>query len=101
MTLSMDHADESPRRRIERTVAENPVVVLGQIGCCMCHVVRKLLASLGIHPTVIQLEEGELTKTAPEPVIFVGGVLVGGLDRLIGLHLSGQLIGKLVDVGAL
>lgn len=100
MTLSMDRDDESPRQRIDRTVAENPVVVLGQNGCCMCHVVRKLLTSLGVHPTVIELE-GEVAKTAPEPVVFVGGVLVGGLDRLIGLHLSGQLMGRLVDVGAL
>ncbi|KAJ6804995.1 putative glutaredoxin-C7 [Iris pallida] len=99
--LSIDAA-EAPERRIERLIAENPVVIFSRGSCCMCHVMRRLFASVGVHPTVIELEEAEEASAAGGlPAVFIGGSPVGGLEGLIGLHLSGSLVPRLREVGAL
>ncbi|CAN1217526.1 GRXC6 [Linum perenne] len=85
----------------------------------MCHVMKKLLATIGVNPTVIELEDHEISalplpppsqESAAEehasrnqmaPAVFIGGTCVGGLESLVGLHLSGHLVPKLVEVGAL
>ncbi|KAK9076109.1 hypothetical protein SSX86_004442 [Deinandra increscens subsp. villosa] len=115
--LAID-TSESTEMRIQRLISENPVIIFSRSGCCMCHVMKRLLTSLGVHPTVIELEEdeiGALSASQPEgeeeegggggetvaPAVFVGGERVGGLESLVGLHLSGQLVPKLVEVGVL
>lgn len=77
----------------------------------MCHVMKRLLSTIGVHPTVIELEEEEIgALTAqdsgddgsagnPAPAVFIGGTRVGGLEGLVALHLTGQLVPKLVEVG--
>ncbi|CAN4120250.1 unnamed protein product [Withania somnifera] len=35
------------------------------------------------------------------PAMFIGGTRVGGLESLVALHLSGGLVPKLVEVGAI
>uniref|UniRef100_R7WDJ7 Monothiol glutaredoxin-S5 n=1 Tax=Aegilops tauschii TaxID=37682 RepID=R7WDJ7_AEGTA len=35
------------------------------------------------------------------PAVFVGGRLLGGLDRLMAVHISGELVPILKDAGAL
>ncbi|CAM8960589.1 unnamed protein product [Rhodiola kirilowii] len=89
--------------RIQRLVTENPVVIFSRSSCCMCHVMKNLLASVGVHPTVIELDEVEIRglKGDGAPVLFVGGNRVGGLEGLVGLHLGGQLVPRLIEVGAL
>lgn len=78
----------------------------------MCHVMKRLLSTIGVHPTVIELEEDEIGALAaednddassgsPAPAVFIGGTRVGGLESLVALHLSGHLVPKLVEVGAL
>lgn len=77
----------------------------------MCHVMKRLLSTIGVHPTVIELDEEEIgALSAPveddrggavAPVVFIGGTRVGGLESLVALHLSGHLVAKLVEVGAL
>lgn len=106
--------------RIQRLINENPVVIFSRSACCMCHVMRKLLATLGVHPTVIELDEDEIgaLPAAPSPseeeevgencsgykaavpAAFIGGNRIGGLESLVGLHVSGLLVPKLVEVGA-
>ncbi|XP_038986331.1 glutaredoxin-C7-like [Phoenix dactylifera] len=104
--LSIDGA-EPPEERIERLILENPVLIFSRQGCCMCHVMKHLLATVGVHPTVIELEEAEETAAAASaaavglPALFIGGSPVGGLKGLIGLHLSGLLVPRLREVGAL
>ncbi|XP_071695951.1 glutaredoxin-C6-like [Rutidosis leptorrhynchoides] len=100
---------ESTEMRIQRLISENPVIIFSRSACCMCHVMKRLFASLGVHPTVIELEEGEIGALSVlqgggetvAPAIFIGGERVGGLENLVGLHLTGQLVPKLVDVGVL
>ncbi|XP_010904892.1 monothiol glutaredoxin-S9-like [Elaeis guineensis] len=110
---------------IRRVVEENPVVVVGRRGCCMVHVVRRLLLGQGVNPTVCEVGEdadeaaliGELhPEMAAEggdggahlrgqgmvlPAVFIGGRLVGGLDRLMAVHISGELVPILKQAGAL
>ncbi|XP_022941086.1 glutaredoxin-C6-like [Cucurbita moschata] len=107
-SLSIDVA-ESAETRIRRLISEHPVIIFSRTSCCMCHVMKKLLASIGVHPTVIELDDHEIdalasfssTTPAAAPAVFMGGSYVGGLESLVALHLSGHLVPKLVEVGAL
>ncbi|XP_021907696.1 glutaredoxin-C6-like [Carica papaya] len=115
--LSIDEA-ETTETRIQRLIAEHPVIIFSKSSCCMCHVMKKLLATIGVHPTVIELDEDEIASLPPPspsssiesggfsercapPAVFIGGTCVGGLESLVALHLSGNLVPKLVEVGAL
>ncbi|XP_043688299.1 glutaredoxin-C9-like [Telopea speciosissima] len=102
-------------------VSGNAVIVFGRRGCCMCHVVKRLLVGLGVNPAVYEVDEkdescvvDELNSIAaaaaadvPEkpqfqfPAVFIGGKLFGGLDRLMNAHISGELIPILKKAGAL
>nr|CAD1834329.1 unnamed protein product [Ananas comosus var. bracteatus] len=42
---------------VRRVVAESPVVVVGRRGCCLGHVVKRLLQGLGVNPTVCELAD--------------------------------------------
>jgi glutaredoxin 3 len=101
--------------RIQKLAAANAVVVFSQSGCCMCHVVKRLLCDLGVAPTVHELDEesggADLEKAllrllgagsqGPVPAVFVGGKLIGGLDRVMAAHINGTLVPQLKEAGAL
>ncbi|KAM1118626.1 hypothetical protein ACFX2I_042913 [Malus domestica] len=110
-TLSIDVA-ESAETRIRRLISEHPVIIFSKSSCYMCHVMKKLLAAIGVHPTVIELDNHEIAALPYDdqqqqqscntpPAVFIGGTCVGGLESLVALHLSGHLVPKLVQVGAL
>ncbi|XP_027348342.1 glutaredoxin-C9-like [Abrus precatorius] len=103
-----------------KMVSENAVIVIGTRGCCMCHVVQKLLHGLGVNPPVYEVDEGDVAVVAGElsrkivsfcggddggtvefPAVFVGGKLFGGLERVVATHISGELVPILKDAGAL
>ncbi|KZV51856.1 hypothetical protein F511_06899 [Dorcoceras hygrometricum] len=114
--LAIDVA-ESTEMRIQRLISENPLIIFTRSSCCMCHVMRHLLSTIGVYPTVIELEEDEITALSRRdtssdeaedplpppgaPALYIGGVCVGGLESLVALHLSNNLVPKLVEVGAL
>ncbi|XAR70783.1 Thioredoxin-disulfide reductase [Bertholletia excelsa] len=111
--LAIDVA-ESAEMRIRRLISENPVVIFSRSSCCMCHVMKRLLSSLGVHPTVIELDEDEIpalpsatgegsssASGGGAPAVFISGSHVGGIDSLFALHLSGHLVPKLAEAGAL
>ncbi|OIT01239.1 PREDICTED: glutaredoxin-C6-like [Nicotiana attenuata] len=114
--LAIDVA-ESTEMRIQRLISENPVVIFTRSSCCMCHVMKKLLSAIGVHPTVIELEEDEIAAlpsttavtgdevisdgSGEAPAVFIGGTRVGGLESLVALHLSGRLVPRLVEVGVI
>ncbi|WJZ84854.1 hypothetical protein VitviT2T_004433 [Vitis vinifera] len=89
--------------RIQRLISENPVIIFSRPSCCMCHVMKRLLSTIGVHPTVIELDDEEIGALAAHsaPAVFIGGTRVGGLESLVALHLSGHLVPRLVEVGAL
>ncbi|KAJ8643643.1 hypothetical protein MRB53_005391 [Persea americana] len=51
--LSIDVA-ETTEARIRRLISENPLVIFSRSSCCMSHVMRRLLTTLRVHPTVIE-----------------------------------------------
>ncbi|XP_075504183.1 glutaredoxin-C6-like [Primulina tabacum] len=112
--LAID-VSESTEMRIQRLISENPLIIFSRSSCCMCHVMKHLLSTIGVYPTVIELEEDEITtliqrETSDDatsagasgvPALYIGGVCVGGFESLAALHLSNNLVPKLVEVGAL
>lgn len=113
--LLMKTVDESPVDKIRRLTTENAVLVFSMTSCCMCHVVKRLLCSLGVHPAVCELdeEEGGLemekilralvggAQKSSVPAVFIGGNLIGGLDRVMAMHIEGDLVPKLKEAKAL
>ncbi|KAF8409181.1 hypothetical protein HHK36_005255 [Tetracentron sinense] len=102
---------------VEKKALENAVIVFGRRGCCMCHVVKRLLLGLGVNPAMYEVDEEDEVSVILElqrigggqgndskvqfPLVFIGGRLFGGLDRLMGTHISGELIPILKQAGAL
>ncbi|RZS06832.1 hypothetical protein BHM03_00037562 [Ensete ventricosum] len=84
----------------------------------MVHVVRRLLQGQGVNPVVCEVDEdadeAALVAGLPGaddddidlaaaalPAVFVGGRLVGGLERLVAVHIAGELVPILKRAGAL
>lgn len=96
---------------VTRMVLENAVIVIGRRGCCLCHVVKRLLQGLGVNPPVYEIDDHHEASVAAQlftgaetvqfPAVFVGGKLFGGLERVMATHISGELVPILKDAGAL
>ncbi|KAF8098334.1 hypothetical protein N665_0268s0004 [Sinapis alba] len=116
-SLSIDE-EESSEAKIRRLISEHPVIIFSRSSCCMSHVMKRLLTTIGVVPTVIELDDHELSSlpmaledeysgggggsvVVPSPAVFIGRECVGGFESLVALHLSGHLVPKLVQVGAL
>ncbi|XP_047060889.1 monothiol glutaredoxin-S5-like [Lolium rigidum] len=113
-TVKTEMAEAAPASReeqqeVERAVSESPVVVVGRRACCLSHVVKQLLQGLGVNPAVHEVADeaslaglaGGGVEAAALPAVFVGGKLLGGLDRLMAVHISGELVPILKKAGAL
>lgn len=101
---------ESTHMRIQRLINENPVIIFTRSSCYMCDVMKRLFYSIGVYSTVIELEDSEITDLTAfhhhhgdsvAPAVFIGGSCVGGLENLVAMHLSGHLVSKLVEIGAI
>ncbi|KAH7681630.1 Glutaredoxin and related proteins protein [Dioscorea alata] len=101
-------------------VKGNMVVIVGRRACYMSYVAQRLLEGLKAYPTMYEVSEvfvarmtlirnlgrilSENDKTLVAPmflVVFIGGKLLGGLDRLIAIHVTGKLIPMLKAAGAI
>ncbi|KAG6523643.1 glutaredoxin-C3-like [Zingiber officinale] len=101
--------------RVERLASESAVVIFSVSSCCMCHAVKRLFCGMGVSPTVVELDEDPRGKemeralsrllgagSAPAvPVVFIGGKLVGAMDRVMAAHINGTLVPLLKEAGAL
>ncbi|XP_015953689.1 monothiol glutaredoxin-S9 [Arachis duranensis] len=56
---SRDTNKKKKSKMVERIVLENAVIVFGRRGCCMSHVVKRLLLGLGVNPVVHEVEEND------------------------------------------
>ncbi|XP_072988556.1 glutaredoxin-C9-like [Typha latifolia] len=114
--------------KVARMASGNAVVVFSLSGCCMCHVVKRLLIGLGVGPTVYELDQMERSggggreiqavlaqllvstsagpavgpaSTSAVPAVFVGGKLLGGVEKVMACHINGSLVPLLKQAGAL
>ncbi|GAA0174865.1 oxidoreductase [Lithospermum erythrorhizon] len=108
----------------EELVSENAVIVFSRKGCCMSHVVKRLLQGLGVNPPVYEVDEQDEEKVIKKlgelmindtdeakaavvvermvfPAVFIGGKFFGGLDRIMATHITGELTPVLKQAGAL
>ncbi|URE19275.1 hypothetical protein MUK42_34646 [Musa troglodytarum] len=76
----------------------------------MCHVVKRLLLGLGVGPTVYELDQlgrggreihSPSVSAAAVPAVFVGGQLLGGVEKVMSCHINGSLVPLLKQAGAL
>ncbi|GMY10236.1 glutaredoxin-c9 [Fagus crenata] len=113
---SMSLAAEGTEKIMVNMVSENAVIVFARRGCCMSHVVKRLLLGLGVNPAVYEVDEKDEVGVVKElemisngkdgnkvqfPAVFIGGRLFGGLDRVMATHISGELVPILKEAGAL
>ncbi|CAM0908446.1 unnamed protein product [Alopecurus aequalis] len=101
--------------RVKKLASQRAVVIFGASNCCMCHTVKTLFTLLGVSWTVHELDKDPRGKevervlaamvgparSAPVPAVFIGGALVGTTDRVMSLHLGGELVPLLRQAGAL
>uniref|UniRef100_A0A6V7QRQ2 Glutaredoxin domain-containing protein n=1 Tax=Ananas comosus var. bracteatus TaxID=296719 RepID=A0A6V7QRQ2_ANACO len=99
--------------RVTKLASQRAVVIFTVSSCCMCHTATRLFCELGVNPTVYELDkdskgkemEKELVKlmgrSPPVPAVFIGGKLIGSTDKIMSLHLSGNLVPLLRSAGAI
>ncbi|KAE8009584.1 hypothetical protein FH972_006015 [Carpinus fangiana] len=88
-------------------LAEKGIVIFSKSTCCMCYAVKVLFKELGVTPMVCEIDQDpegrEMEKAlmklgcnAPVPIVFIGGHLIGSTNEVMSLHLSGQLMPRLL-----
>ncbi|EES16092.1 hypothetical protein BDA96_08G130600 [Sorghum bicolor] len=101
--------------RVMKIASERAVVVFTLSSCCMCHTVTQLMADqLSVNALVHELDSDPRGKDMERallkmlggrgpavPAVFIGGKLVGGTNRVMSLHLAGELVPMLKSAGAL
>ncbi|KAM0889340.1 hypothetical protein ACQ4PT_027783 [Festuca glaucescens] len=100
--------------RVMNLASERAVVVFTLSSDCLCHTVERLFSDqLGVNVLVHELDQDPVGKemerallnvlgTGPSvPVVFIGGKLIGGTNKVMSLHLGGELVPMLKNAGAL
>lgn len=99
--------------RVLRLASESAVVIFSLSSCCMCHAVKRLFCGMGVNPTVYELDQDPrgaeieralkrlLGNSSSVPVVFIGGKLIGAMDRVMASHINGSLVPLLKEAGAL
>ena len=99
--------------RVRRLASQRAVVIFGASNCCMCHAVKTLFTEMGVSWNVHELDKdprgkdleralaGMVGRSPSVPAVFIGGSLVGTTDKVMTLHLGGQLVPLLRQAGAL
>ncbi|XP_071703426.1 glutaredoxin-C1-like [Rutidosis leptorrhynchoides] len=103
-----------PLEKVAKLVSQSAVVIFSLSSCCMCYAVKSLFSSMGVNPTVYELDQDPVRGKEIEkglvrlmgnsmsvPVVFIGGKLVGSMDRVMGSHINGTLVPLLKKAGAL
>ncbi|XP_077239867.1 glutaredoxin-C1-like [Tasmannia lanceolata] len=99
--------------RVLRLGSQKAAVIFSTSSCCMCHAIKRLFCELGVNPAIYELDEDSkgremekalislLGRGPSVPAVFIGGKLIGSTDNVMSLHLSGHLIPKLKEAGAI
>jgi glutaredoxin 3 len=100
--------------RVMNLASERAVVVFTLSYDCLCHTVERLFSDqLGVNVLVHELDQDPKGKEMERallnvlgrgpsvPVVFIGGKLIGGTNKVMSLHLGGELVPMLKNAGAL
>ncbi|XP_043725926.1 glutaredoxin-C5-like [Telopea speciosissima] len=102
-----------PLEQVERLASENVVVIFSISSCCICHAIKRLFCGMGVNPAVHELDEDPKGKdmekaltrllgtSSAVPIVFIGGKLVGSMDRVMASHINGTLVPLLKEARAL
>ncbi|RDX89382.1 Glutaredoxin-C1, partial [Mucuna pruriens] len=108
--------EEDQMERVGRLASQSAVVIFSVSSCCMCHAMKSLFCGMGVNPTVHELDQdpkgkdmeralmrllGNGINSTVVPVVFIGGKLVGSMDRVLAFHIAGTLVPLLKQAGAL
>lgn len=99
-------------QRARMMVEENRVMLFSRTTCPYCSRVKSLLNSVGVRPSVCEIdkeEDGEEIMSAvygfagerTTPALFINGRFIGGCDAVQTCHYNGQLVPILKSAGAL
>ncbi|KAE9604951.1 hypothetical protein Lal_00036795 [Lupinus albus] len=110
---------EDEMERVVKLASKSAVVIFSISSCCMCHAMKRLFCGMGVNPKVVELDEDPKGKEMEKalirlignnasnnnavvvPVVFIGGKLVGTMDRVLASHINGTLVPLLKEAGAL
>ncbi|KAJ4711458.1 Glutaredoxin [Melia azedarach] len=104
---------EDPMEKVARVASESAVVIFSVSSCCMCHAVKRLFCGMGVNPSVYEIDQDPrgaeieralmrlLGNSSAVPVVFIGGKLIGSMDRVMASHINGTLVPLLKEAGAL
>ncbi|KAI3728432.1 hypothetical protein L6452_17069 [Arctium lappa] len=104
-----------PLERVAKLASQSAVVIFSLSTCCMCHAIKSLFSGMGVNPTVYELDQDPIRgrdieralvrlmggNSTAVPVVFIGGKLVGSMDRVMASHINGTLVPLLKEAGAL
>ncbi|XP_058756027.1 putative glutaredoxin-C14 [Vicia villosa] len=100
--------EEDQMERIMRLASQSAVVIFSiSSTSCMCHAMKSLFSGMGVNAMVYELDQDSkpfmrlLGNSTTLPVVFIGGKLVGSMDRVLAFHINGSLVPLLKDAGAL
>ncbi|KAL5203259.1 hypothetical protein ABZP36_014211 [Zizania latifolia] len=85
---------------VTRLASQRAVVVFSRSSCGMCHAVTRQLRELGVDETALAVMLPAVA-VGVVPAVFIGGRLVVSTDRVMSLHLAGNLVPLLRDAGTL
>lgn len=107
--------EEDQMERVVRLASQSAVVIFSMSSCCMCHAMKSLFCGMGVNTMVYELDQDPKGKdmeralmrllgigtSTTVPVVFIGGKLVGSMDRVLAFHINGSLVPLLKEAGAL
>ncbi|MCD9560103.1 GLutaRedoXin [Datura stramonium] len=115
--INSHNHNNGARAGVAKLIAENAVVIVCVRQCCMLLMLMHLLKVLGVNPKVFEIEEAETDATPEElskikshcgegepkklPVVYLGGELLGRVEKVVKMHNRNELILRLKEVKAL
>ncbi|XP_057964325.1 monothiol glutaredoxin-S9-like [Malania oleifera] len=89
--------------KVKALASQKEVVMFSKSSCCLSYAVKILLQELSVQPLIYEMDEDpdgrEMEKaltclgcSAPVPILFIGGQLIGSTNEVMSLHLRGSLV---------
>ncbi|MBA0627606.1 hypothetical protein Godav_005104, partial [Gossypium davidsonii] len=80
-------------KSVKKLAIENSVLVFTRRGCCMCHVMKRLLLGLGVNLAVCEVEEENELGVMNEMSKINGDLRDKRIDQLLVVFVGRKLFG--------